>query len=92
MANPLPLVASPGLAQQVEALERDGFVCLPGVLTPDDIAALRNSMDRLEARPENYDRHQTPAEGGFLNKSINNVFNRERLYLPYLDRAGIIAI
>lgn len=92
MAHPLPLVAYPDLAQQVEALERDGFVYLPGVLTTDEISALRNSMDRLEVIPESYDRHQTPEEGGFLNKSINNVFNRDRLYLQYLDRSGIIEI
>jgi hypothetical protein len=92
MANSLPLVAYPDLAQQIEALKRDGFVYLPGVFTADEISALRNSMDRLEAIPESYDRHQTPEEGGFLNKSINNVFNRDRLYLQYLDRSGVIEI
>jgi ectoine hydroxylase-related dioxygenase (phytanoyl-CoA dioxygenase family) len=83
MAKELSLVAYNDLESQVEALERDGYVYFPSVLDADEIAELRATMDRLEAIPECLDTHQSPQNGGkFLNKIINNSFNRDPLYLP----------
>jgi hypothetical protein len=90
MARPLSLVAPLDLDGRVRALETDGFAYLPGVLTMDEVAELRAAMDRLTAIPDSFDRHDTRESRGFLNKSINNVFNRDALFLSYLDRPGVI--
>lgn len=92
MSTLLPLHAYVELADQVKALEEDGYVYLPGVLDATEIADLRAVMTRLEAIPASYDHHTLPTAGGFLNKSINNVFNRDALFLPYVDRPGVIEI
>jgi len=92
MAESLSLTAYKTLEEQVQALERDGYVYLPGVLAQNEISTMRESMDRLEARQDYFDRNQMPQENGFLNKCINNTFNRELLYLNVLDRPGIIEI
>jgi hypothetical protein len=92
MSTALPLHAYPDLASQVQAMEEDGYAYLPGALNAAEVAGLRTAMDRLEAIPASYDHHTLPGEGGFLNKSINNVFNRDPLFLPYVDRPGVIEI
>ena len=93
MAKALSLIAYDDLEDQVEALERDGYVYFPNVLNTDEIAELRDAMVRIETIPECYDRHQTPENGGqFLNKIINNSFNRDQLYLQYLDKSPIIEV
>ncbi len=93
MAKELSLVAYNDLESQVEALERDGYVYFPNVLNKDEITILRETMDRLETISECYDKHQTPDNGGgFLNKIINNSFNRDPLYLQFLDKSPIIEV
>jgi hypothetical protein len=42
----LPLVAYPDLAGQVEALERDGYAYLPGVLSAAEIAWHKGTPNR----------------------------------------------
>ena len=50
-------------------------------------------MDRLEAIPECLDKHQTPENGGkFLNKINNNSFNRDPLFLQFLDKSPIVEV
>ena len=84
MAKVLPLVAYEDLDSQAEALERDGYVYFPSVLDADGVAQLRETMDRLETIDECFDRHQTPENGDkFLNKILNNSFNRDP---PYLNK------
>lgn len=90
MSNALSLVAYPTLARQVQAMEEDGFAFLPGLLNAAEIAELRAAMDRLVAIPASFDRHDT--SGGFLNRSINNAFNRDPLFLSYVDRPGVVEI
>lgn len=90
MNNALSLITYPTLARQVQAMEEDGYAFLPGLLSPGEIAELRAAMDRLSANPASYDRHDTA--GGFFNKSINNAFNRDPVFLPYVDRPGVIEL
>ena len=90
MATALALVARTDLATYVQAMEDDGFAYFPGVLSETEISALREAMDTLTAIEESYDRHTDPAEHGFLNKSINNAFNRDPIFVQYLDRTEII--
>ncbi len=92
MPDALPLVAHDSLEDQVEALYRDGYVYLPGVLNRDQLGELRGRMDALTAIPESFDTHTDPAEHGYLNKSINNVFNRHEYFLRFLDHPGVIEI
>ena len=92
MTHSLPLITYPDLSSRVKALEEDGFVYLPAILDADEVAALRTAMDRLEAIPASFDKHTTPESNGFLNKSINNVFNRDAHFLQFLDRSEVIEI
>ena len=93
MAKALSLVAHNDLESQVEALERDGYVYFPSVLDTDEIAELRATMDRLEAIPESHDRDEIPQNGdGFLHKLISNSFNRDPLYLQFLDKSPVIEV
>ena len=71
-------------------MKEDGYAYFPEVLNEQEIADLRQAMDELTALEESYDRHTDPAEHGFLNKSINNAFNRDPIFVQYLDRPEII--
>jgi ectoine hydroxylase-related dioxygenase (phytanoyl-CoA dioxygenase family) len=90
MAKALPLKARSDLEGYVQALKEDGYAYFPGVLDEAEIERLRRAMDELTALEESYDRHTDPAEHGFLNKSINNAFNRDPVFAQYLDRPEII--
>lgn len=92
MADYLNLVARKTLEQRIEALEQDGYVYFTGALSDGEIIELRSAMDRLEARPDEFDRHTDGESHGFLNKSINNVFNRDPVFLSFLDRPEVIDV
>ena len=93
MTKALPLVAYTDLASQVEALERDGYVYYPSAINADEVAKLKATMDRLEAIDENFDRHDEPQNSrGFLNKIINNSFNRDPIFMQYLDKPPMIDV
>ena len=93
MSQALPLVAYPDLESQVRAMEEDGYAYLPKVIEGAQLAELRDAMDRLTAIPESFDRHGTPENGnGFLNKHINNAFNRDPVFLQYLDMSPVIEL
>lgn len=92
MADPLPLNAFTTLEEQTEALYRDGYVYLPSMLDADQVELLRDRMDALDAIEECFDKHTDPAKHGFLNKSINNTFNRDQHFLQFLDWPGVIEI
>ena len=90
MPQALPLTHYDRLEDQVAAVENDGYAYFPRVLDADHVARLRRAMDALEADKAQFDSNHLPADNGFLNKSINNVFNRDPLFLPFLDRPEII--
>ena len=92
MPQALPLVAQPDLASQVNAVEQDGYVYLPGVLDDDQTAELRAHVDRLQPNPESFDRGYDPERDGFINQSVNNAFNRDPYFLRFLDYPGVIEI
>ena len=87
MPQALPLVAQPDLPSQVNAVEQDGYVYLPRVLDRDQVAELRGQMERLEPLAESFDQDHDPKRG-FLNRSINNAFNRDSVLraVPGLPR------
>ena len=90
MVQSAPLVSYPDVESRVEALRRDGYVYFPGVLNADEIAELRAAMDRLEARQESFDRDST--DGGYREKHIKCVFNRDAHFLQFLDRPGVFEV
>lgn len=92
MLKPLPLTSYRELPDQVAAVHSDGYAYFPAQLDADQVAALRRAMDALTALPESYDRDWQPPEHPYLNKSINNVFNRDPVFLPYLDMPGVIEL
>lgn len=93
MSQALPLVAYSDLEGQVKAMEEDGYAYLPKVIEGEQLAELRAAMDRLTAISASFDRHGTPENGnGFLNKHINNAFNRDPVFLQYLDLSPVIEL
>lgn len=93
MAKALSLVAYKDLESQVEAIERDGYVYFPQVLDADEIVILRETMDQLPAIPESHDRDETVEKGDhFRHKLISNSFNRDTLYLQYLDKSPVVEV
>ena len=91
MPQALPLVAQPDLPSQVNAVEQDGYVYLPAVLDRDQVAALREHMERLQPLAESFDSGPDPKRG-FLNRAINNAFNRDPHFVQFLDYPGVIEI
>lgn len=92
MAEALPLMAYTSLEERIEALYRDGYTYLPGILDAAQILILRTQMDALTALSESCDSCTDPAEHGFMNKAINNAFNRHEHFVQFLDYPGIIEI
>ncbi len=92
MVDPLPLMVYDTLAEQTEALYRDGYVYLLGVLTSNQVAKLRDRMDALTPISESFDKNGCPEDIGFINKHINNAFNRHAHFLQFLDRPGVIEL
>lgn len=92
MTPALPLVAYPNLEEQVEAMNRDGYVYFPNVLSVDEIAELRDLSERLEPSGEAYDIDLIPEKDGHFQRCINAVFNRDHLFLKYLDKMGLIEL
>src|SRR5690606_4085896 len=69
-------------AQRREAMHRDGFVLLSGVLEPARIAELREAIDRLTPIGLDYQ--------GMLDDHYKCVFNRSPFWLQFLDLPEVI--
>lgn len=69
------------IAGMTAAMHEDGFALIPAVLTSDEIAALRQSIDRL--RPFGFDRMD-------VTEHYKCVFNRDRVFFDLIDRPGIV--
>ena len=70
-------------AERLKALHQEGFVLLPGVLDEARIGLLRTAIDQLEPRHWDYN---GPLE------HYKCVFNRDPLWLPFLDLPGVIEL
>lgn len=68
---------------QLQALHDQGFALLPGVVDAGRVAALRAAIDDL--RPQHWD------YSGLVDH-YKCVFNRDPLWLPYLDLPGVIEL
>lgn len=63
------------------AMQSDGFVLLPGVVGPAEVAAARERIDALQPLPWDF---AGPTD------HYKNVFNRDPFWLSFLDRPGVI--
>lgn len=87
MAAVLRLISQPDLTSRVKAIQDDGFIYFPSVISTDEVAELRSAMDRLEEIPEYMDKvHES------WSRHFNNAFNRDEVFLQYLDKPGIIEL
>jgi len=69
------------LEGMTQAMHEDGFALVPGVLSSEEVQAVRDAIDRL--KPFGYD-HVSATE------HYKCVFNRERIFLDLIDRPGIV--
>lgn len=90
MAANLELKPQPDLANRIKAMKDDGYAYFPDALSQDEISELKSIMDDLTPIEASFNRHTTVDNGGFLNKHINNVFNRNPVFLKFLDRPDVI--
>ena len=87
MADALRLVPQRDLGSRVQAMHRDGYVYFPSVINPAEVAELRSAMNRLDEIPEYMDRvHES------WSRHFNNAFNRDEVFVRYLDKPGIIEL
>ena len=92
MSDAIALISYATLAEQVEAMHRDGYVYVPGFLNADEIAEISKMAHQLEPIAENFDINLTPEKDGHMQKCINAAFNRDPLFLKYLDKPGMIEL
>lgn len=64
-----------------QALQEDGFALIPNVLSAQEVADLRAAIDRLQPFGMDVMNH---------TEHYKCVFNRERLFLNYIDRPGVV--
>lgn len=72
------------ISAQLQVLHTDGFVRLPGVLAPGQIAWARTATDHLAPIHWDYT--------GLVDDHFKCVFNRDPGWLPYLDMPGVIGL
>ena len=92
MSRALSLFVYDNLEQQTEAMERDGFVYFPQILTSDEVAELRQLSVQLEPSTEALDTDLTLEKDGHFERCINAAFNRDPIFLKYLDEPGLIEL
>ncbi|MDH3683141.1 MAG: hypothetical protein OEV40_24705, partial [Acidimicrobiia bacterium] len=76
------------VAQATAALSRDGYCVVEGVLSHEQLMAVRSEVDRLNA--------QTPASassfGGFDTRRAFNLLGRSRVFDPLATNRLVIAV
>ena len=75
--------AKEDLTGQARAIHDDGFALVPGVLSPEEVQASRDGIDRLQ-----------PIGLDHLGKThhFKCVFNREKVFLDLIDREPTITL
>jgi hypothetical protein len=69
--------------EMAEAIDRDGFALIPGVLNAQEIAAARAEIDRLQ--PFHFDNKNDQFKDHY-----KCIFNRSPFWLRYLDEPGVV--
>jgi hypothetical protein len=79
----LPTHGAADAERMLGALAADGFVLIPGVLSPEEARVAREKIDGLE-----------PLRWDFtgVTDHYKNVFNRDPFWLSFIDRPGVIVL
>jgi ectoine hydroxylase-related dioxygenase (phytanoyl-CoA dioxygenase family) len=95
----LELIAYETVDELAEAVRRDGFAYMPGVLSAAEVAELRRRIDSVEPDPRTNDRREQSLRRGidpssgeattFYQQVVNLLFNRSAYFLQFLDRAPV---
>ena len=92
------LVAYTETDELAEAIRRDGFAYMPGVLNGEEISTLREQIERIEPNPRANDRAgitkravglQSEEVAEFRESHTKVLFNRDAYFLQFLDRAPV---
>lgn len=84
------LVTYDSREERATAMERDGFVFFPAVISKEEVRELRACSDRIQTvEIPGWD---SIGPNGSGIKTIQNSFNRDALYLEYLDKPGVIEL
>ena len=100
MATALELKTYATVPDLAEAVRRDGFAYMPGVLSADELVQMRDLIDEIEPNPRANDRrHLRPraadgsdSEGMFYEVHTKLLFNRHPWFLQFLDRAPVAEV
>ena len=76
--------------ERAQMLERDGFAFFRAVLSPEQVQELRGCSDRIQTIATPRWDFIDPEGSGI--KTIQNAFNRDPLYLDFLDKPGVIEL
>jgi len=87
-----PLVHHSQIKDQIEAMHKIGYAYVPKALTGKQVTELKYQMDQLSGITESFDRDCDGQSNDFLEKHINNAFNRDRSFFDCLDVEGVIEI
>ena len=89
-------------AAQIAEYAAQGFTVIRGLLDAvslerwrqaiDEVAELRELSERLEPSAEACDVDLTVERDGHFQRCINTVFNRDPIFLKYLDKPGMIEL
>jgi hypothetical protein len=79
----LPTFQADEVEAMVAAMREDGFALLKGIVSPAEVSATRDRIDRLQ-----------PLSWDFtgLTDHFKNVFNRDPFWLSFLDKQGVIDV
>jgi hypothetical protein len=84
------LVAHDSREERAATMDRDGFVFFPTVISKEEVRELRACSDRIQTvEIAGWDSIGSNGNG---IKTIQNSFNRDALYLDYLDKPGVIEL
>ena len=84
------LVAYVDREDRAQAMARDGFVYLPAVINKEQVQELRACADRIKTVEVPGFESVHPEDSGI--KNIQNAFNRDPLYLEFLDKPRVIEL
>jgi len=82
--EPLPFPHYDGLDSMVEAMEEDGFVLLPNLLSREEVDTLRRLSDEFAGDDSQYE-----VAKWCFNRSIKVEWDQRPEFLPFVDRAPI---
>jgi len=77
----LPTYHPDDVGRMLPAMHEDGFVLIPGVLSPTEVETARQMIDGLQRLPWDF---TGPTD------HYKNVFNRDPFWLGFLERPGVI--